>query len=94
MKRQTKQVKQMLEKHHSLNQLDDATVTSHVQREDGEWVLNTLMVQDYTVAFKYRRKKMYQSLVGQKVNITFYRATETVATIEFEYMKVTRIKRA
>ncbi|TLU64213.1 hypothetical protein FE810_13025 [Thalassotalea litorea] len=93
MNKQAKHVKQMLERHQSLNHLDGISVTSHVQRQDGDWFLNTLMLQGYTVAFKYRRKKMYQSLKGQKVNITYYRATDMVAGLEFEYMKVTRLKR-
>ncbi|QDP02990.1 hypothetical protein FNC98_11110 [Thalassotalea sp. PS06] len=88
-----KQVKQLLNKHNALNQLDGVKVTSHVQREDGEWYLNTIMICGYSVPFKYRRKQMYQSLNGQNVNITYYSATEQIAGMEIEYMKVTRIKR-
>ncbi|TKB45098.1 hypothetical protein [Thalassotalea mangrovi] len=88
-----KDVKQLLSKHQSLNQLDGVKVTSHVQREDGDWYLNTVMISGYSVPFKYRRKQMYQSLIGQKVNITYYPATEKIAGMDIEYMKVTRIKR-
>jgi hypothetical protein len=69
-------------------------VTSHVQRESGEWFLNTLMVEGHEVPFKYKRKKRYKSLEGQRVNMTYYPVTEQVAGLEFEVMKVVRVKRA
>ncbi len=84
----------LLKKNTQLNQLDAAKVTSHVQRERGDWFLNTLMLEGYTVAFKYSRKKRYRSLQGASVNLTYYPATEGVAGIEFEFMKVVRIRRS
>ena len=84
----------LLKKNAQLNHLDSIKVTSHVQRERGDWFLNTLMLDDYDVAFKYNRKKLYKSLEGASVNVTYYRDTEVVAGMEFEYMKVVRIRRS
>lgn len=67
-------------------------VDSHVQRDTKEWVLNTLMVEGCDVPFKYKRKKMYKNLKGQRINLTYYPLTETVAGINLEIMKVVRIK--
>ena len=67
-------------------------VTSHVQREDGEWIINTVMVEGYDVPFKYKRRKQYRNLQGQRVNMTYYPATENVAGMEFEVMNAVRIK--
>ena len=85
-------VNKLLDKHRQLNQSDGMKVISHVQREQGEWVLNTLMIDGYDVPFKYRRKKRYKSVQGQRVNLTYYHSTESVAGIEMEVMKVVRIK--
>jgi len=67
-------------------------VTSHVQREKGEWIINTLMVEGCEAPFKYKRKRKYKSIKGQRVNLTYYPDTETVAGIEVEVMNVVRIK--
>lgn len=67
-------------------------VTSHVQREDGDWIINTVMVEGYDVPFKYKRKKLYKNLEGQRVNMTYYAVTEQVAGMDFEVMNVVRIK--
>lgn len=88
------EVNKLLKKNGKLNQLDSAKVTSHVQRENGDWYLNTLMLQDYDVPFKYKRKKKYRDLKGASVNLTYYPQTENIAGIEFEYMKVVRIRRS
>ena len=84
----------LLSKHARLNQLDAVKVTSHVQRERGDWFLNTLMLDGYAVAFKYSRKKRYRSLEGASVNLTYYPDTDVVAGLEFEIMKVVRIRRS
>ena len=52
------------------------------------------MLEGYDVPFKYRRKKRYQSLEGAPVNLTYYSQPETVAGIEFEVMKVVRIRKS
>ena len=85
---------QLTQKHKELTHTDMLKVTSHVQRESGEWFLNTVMVEGYEVPFKYKRKKRYKSLEGQRVNMTYYPVTENVAGMEFEVMKVVRIKRS
>jgi hypothetical protein len=84
----------LLSKHHQLNHLENAKVTSHVQREEGEWYRHTLMLEAYSVPFVYKRKQMYKSLLGARVNLTYYRQIETIAGMEFETMKVVRVKRS
>jgi len=68
-------------------------VISHVQREQGEWILHSLMVEGCDVPFKFKRKGNYQSLKGARVNMTYYSDQETVGGMNFEIMKVVRIKR-
>lgn len=87
-------VNKLLKKNEKLNQLDSVKVISHVQRESGDWIKNTLMLDGYTVPFKYNRKKNYRSLQGALVNLTYYPQTENVAGMEFEIMKVVRIRRS
>jgi hypothetical protein len=82
----------LLRKHKQLVHSDMVKVTSHVQREEGEWFINTLMIEACEVPFKYKRSKKYKSLRGQRVNLTYYPATETVAGLEFEVMNVVRIR--
>ena len=82
----------LLKKHEKPTHSDMLRVTSHVQREAGDWILNTVMVDGCDVPFKYRRKKLYRNLKGQYVNMTYYPAVETVAGLEFEVMKVVRIR--
>jgi len=82
----------LVKKHRNLTHSDMMKVISHVQRNQGEWMINTIMVEDCDVPFKYKRKKPYKNLKGQRVNLTYYPATETVAGIEFEIMNVVRIK--
>jgi hypothetical protein len=66
---------------------------THVQREQGEWILHTLMVEGCDVPFKFKRKGKYLSLKGARVNITYYLEQQVVAGITFEVMEVVRIKR-
>lgn len=84
----------LISKHGQLNQSDNMKVVSHVQREEDDWIRHTVMLEGIDVPFIYRRKKQYQSLKGARVNITYYRQLEEVAGIEFETMKVVRIKRS
>jgi len=88
------EIKKLLVKHQQLNQLDMAKVTSHVQREKDDWVLNTLLLEGYDVPFQYTRKKVYKSLVGGRVNLTFYPAPKSITGVDFEIMKVVRIRRS
>lgn len=87
-------VNKLLKKNRQLNQLDSVKVISHVQRESGEWIKNTLMLEGYDVPFKYNRTKQYRSLQGASVNLTYYPQIENVAGMEFESMKVVRIRRS
>jgi len=85
-------VDKLLNNHQKLTHSDMMKVSSHVQRESGEWFINTLMIEDIDVPFKYKRKQRYKSLQGQRVNLTYYPATENVAGITMEVMNVVRIK--
>ena len=84
--------KKLLKKHNNLTQSDMFKVTSHVQRRDGDWIINTIMVEGYEVPFKFKRKEEYKNVKGARVNLTYYPEVETVAGLEFEIMKVVRIK--
>jgi hypothetical protein len=85
-------VDKLLKKNPQLVQSDRVKVTSHVQRLSGEWYMNTIMIENCEVPFKYRRKKRYRNLKGVYVNLTYYPQPELVAGIEFETMKVVRIR--
>ena len=87
-------IKKLLKKHGQLNQLDNVAVKSHVQREKDDWIINTIMLEEYDVPFKYKRKAGYKSLKGARVNLTFYPESESIAGIVFEVMNVVRIRRS
>ena len=82
----------LLKSHRELVHSDMQKVVSHVQRQAGEWYINTLMIEGCDVPFRYRRKEPYRSLQGQRVNLTYYRSSESVAGMEMEVMKVVRVK--
>ncbi len=82
----------LLKKHEQLIHSDHMKVTSHVQREKGDWFLNTLMIEGCEVPFKYKRARKYKNLQGQRVNLTYYAGIETLAGIEFEVMNVVRVR--
>jgi len=82
----------LVKKHEALTHSDMRVVTSHVQREKDDWFLNTIMVEDCDVPFKYKRKKLYKNLKGQRVNLTYYPDVENIAGLDFDYMKVVRIR--
>lgn len=86
-------IDKLLNKHENLTHSEGVKVVSHTQREEGDWVLQTLMIQDCTAPFKYKRTKRFRSLEGQKVNLTYYPDVEKVAGFEVEVMKVVRVKR-
>ena len=79
-------------KHENLVHSELQKVLSHVQREDGEWVVNTVMIEGCQVPFRYKRKKKYKNLKGARVNMTYYPSTDTVAGMDFEVMNVIRIR--
>lgn len=85
-------VDKLLKKHEKLTHTDMMKVESHVQRESGEWIVNTLMIEGYAVPFKFKRKQAYKNVKGQRVNLTYYPSSETIAGMDMEVMKVVRIK--
>ncbi len=82
----------LIKMHEKLTHSDMMKVTSHVQREKGGWFLNTLMIEGCEVPFRYKRKKKYKNLQGQRVNLTYYPIKENIAGMEMEMMKVVRVK--
>ncbi|GAA6203217.1 MULTISPECIES: hypothetical protein [Thalassotalea] len=85
-------IKKLIDKHQDLVHSEHIKVKSHVQREEDDWVLNTIMIENIDVPFKYKRKKLYRSLKGQRVNMTYYPSSETIAGFNIEVMNVVRIK--
>lgn len=85
-------ISKLLEKHENLTHSEMMEVVSHVQRQEEEWMINTVMVKGHDVPFKFRRKKSYKNLTGARVNLTYYPTNELIAGMEFEVMKVVRIK--
>mgnify|MGYP000161390696 FL=1 len=86
-----KSLKKLLAENDKLIHSKMNKVESHVQRQDGEWFNNTVLIEGYDVPFKYKRQKKYKSLKGAHVDLIYYPNTETIAGIEFEYMKVIQI---
>ena len=82
----------LLKKHRQLVHSDMLTVTSHVQRTKGDWIINTLMVEGCTAPFRFKRKQAYRNIKGQRVNLTYYASSETVGGLTFEIMNVVRIR--
>ena len=85
-------VDKLLKQHQKLIHSDMMKVESHVQRDSGEWIMNTLMIEGYTVPFKFKRKQAYKNVKGQRVNLTYYATIESVAGMDIEVMNVVRIK--
>jgi len=88
-------IDKLLSEHQELVHTENIKVVSHVQRADrqnDEWFVNTIMLENIDIPFKYKRKKRYKSLSGQRVNITYYPENETVAGFDIEIMKIVRIK--
>lgn len=82
----------LLRRHRKLVHSELRKVTSHVQREEGEWIINTLMLEGCGTPFRYKRKSRYRSVEGQRVNLTYYPDTIEVAGFSMEVMNVVRIK--
>lgn len=92
--KQKNSAKNLLNKHPGLVHSEERKVTSHTQRQDNEWILNTLMIEGFDTPFRFKRKKAYQNLKGALVNLTYYPSIENLAGIEFEIMNVVRIRKA
>lgn len=82
----------LIKKHQQLTHSEMMKVTSHVQRNDGDWIINTLMIEGCDVPFRYKRRKPYKNLEGQRINLTYYPSSNTVAGMDFDVMNVVRIK--
>lgn len=82
----------LIKKHQELTHSEAVRVVSHVQRDKDEWILNTVMIEDCEVPFKFKRKQQYKNLKGARVNITYYPTVEVVAGLDFDIMNVVRIK--
>jgi len=87
-----KAINKLISKHKELTHSENMKVSSHVQREQDEWYINTIMFDGISTPFKYKRKKLYQTLKGQHVNITYYPTTELIAGMDIETMNIVRIK--
>ena len=85
-------IERLTEKHKGLTLSEDKKVVSHVQREKDDWILNTVMIEDYDIPFQFKRKKLYKKLKGARVNLTYYPDVQKVAGMDFEFMKVVRIR--
>ena len=48
-------VDKLLAKHQSLTHTENVRVASHTQRQDGEWVRHTLMLEGVDVPFVFKR---------------------------------------
>ncbi|GDY24961.1 MULTISPECIES: hypothetical protein [unclassified Agarivorans] len=84
----------LLKKRPQLIHSEDMKVSSHVQREQDDWVLHTIMISGYDVPFIYKRKQRYQDLTGARVNLSYYPSQQLRAGFEFEIMKVVRLRRS
>ncbi len=85
--------KKLINHHPKLTHSENRIVVSHTQREQGEWFVNSIMIEGCDIPFKYKRKKEYRKLnKGQRINLTYYPQTETIADLQFQIMKVVRIK--
>ena len=85
-------VDKLLKKHEKLTHSEMQRVTSHVQRQAGDWIINTLIIDGCSAPFKFKRKDKYSDLKGARVNLTYYPEVETVAGFEHEVMNVVRIR--
>ena len=86
------EVEKLLDRHKELVHSERKRVVSHTQREVKEWIINTVMLEDYSVPFRFKRKKSYKNLKGHFVNLTYYPGNESVGGIDVEIMNVVRIK--
>lgn len=92
--KQNNTAKNLLSKHPGLVHSEDKKVASHTQRQEDEWIINTIMIEGYDTPFRFKRQKPYQNLKGAKINLTYYPIIEKLAGMEFEIMNVVRIRKA
>ncbi len=82
----------LVKKHENLVHSEMRKVNSHVQRKNGDWIINTIMIEGCEVPFKYKRRKLYKNIKGQRVNLTYYPDYEEVAGLQLDVMSVVRIR--
>lgn len=82
----------LLKKHPQLVHSQMQKVTSHVQRQAGEWIINTIMIEGCEAPFRFKRKQRYRNTEGARVNLTYYPSIENIGGLEMEVMTVVRIK--
>lgn len=87
-------VDKLLKKNRELVHSEMMKVNTHVQRDDKEWIINTLTLEGYDVPFRFKRKRAYRNLKGARVNLTYYAGIEKVAGFDVEVMNVVRIRMA
>tara|TARA_R110001592_G_scaffold272481_2_gene539263 strand:- start:9269 stop:9562 length:294 start_codon:yes stop_codon:yes gene_type:complete len=92
--KQINTAKNLLQKHPKLIHSEGKKVISHKQRQNDEWIINTVMIEGHDTPFRFKRKKAYQNLKGAQVNLTYYPIIEKLAGLEFEIMNVVRIRKA
>lgn len=90
--KQKNTTKNLLSKHTQLTHSENRKVCSHTQRPDGDWIINTVMLEGSDTPFRFKRQKNYQNLKGARVNVTYYPQIEKLAGIDFEIMNVVRIR--
>jgi len=86
-----KSLKKYLDANQQLIHATMKKVESHVQRQVGTWIHNTILLEEYDVPFKYKRQKKYRSLKGARVDLIYYPSTEEVAGMDFEVMNVVKV---
>ncbi len=69
-------------------------VVSHTQRNEPDWVVHTLMLEGCDSPFQFRRPRGYRSLVGARVNLSYYIETQELAGEAFQIMRVVRVRRS
>lgn len=84
--------RKLQKQHPELVHSENVKVTSHVQRQQDDWIINTVMIDGIEVPFRYKRKKKYKNLSGARVNLTYYPDTLSVGGIQMEIMNVVRIR--
>lgn len=57
---QTKATLKLLQKHPQLIHSENKKVSSHTQRNEEEWIINTIMLEDSNIPFRFKRKKRYK----------------------------------
>ncbi|HEY7867107.1 MAG TPA: hypothetical protein VIC51_14035 [Psychromonas sp.] len=85
-------VETRLQQHDPLVHGEFMHVASHVQRFNGECIINTLMMDGYDCPFKYGRKNKGRNLKGKQVDLSYYPSIEVIADFEMNIMKVVQIK--